>query len=338
METALNDLITKVEEKTTSGKIDADDLKAVEAYADQVLTSLKSVVNQIPNGKIIFGKNPTAVGEYDCYAMNISANYKWELVEATLVIKPIEIEVTVNDAAKEVGDDDPGFSYVISKGALINNDQPTVIYDREVGEDIGTYDINATASVAGVDYYKITVVPGTLTISEKIVAATGVSLNKATTTLIVGGSETLIATVTPDDATNKAVTLSSSNPAVATVDQSGKVTAVAARTAIVTVTTVDGGKTASCTVTVNSTGGSGGGGGGSTDGGGSAGGGAAILDTENHYPYLTLLVSATAHSALMPRSPVRSLPRSLWVSLRPQRTTTKATSATCLQMHGSVSM
>ena len=57
--------------------------------------------------------------------------------------------------------------------------------------------------------------------------------------------------MTPDNATNKTLTWSSSNTAVATVDQSGKVTAVAPGTAAITVTTNDGsGKVASCPVTV----------------------------------------------------------------------------------------
>ena len=82
----------------------------------------------------------------------------------------------------------------------------------------------------------------------------GVTLNKTATTLYIqngtAGSETLTATVTPNDAVNKNVTWSSSNPAVATVNASGRVTAVGSGTAIITVTTEDGGYTATCTVTV----------------------------------------------------------------------------------------
>ena len=83
------------------------------------------------------------------------------------------------------------------------------------------------------------------------VAVTGVSLNKTSTSLTVGASETLTATVAPANATNQAVTWSSNNTAVASVDQNGKVTAVAAGTATITVTTQDGNKTATCTVTVS---------------------------------------------------------------------------------------
>ena len=64
-------------------------------------------------------------------------------------------------------------------------------------------------------------------------------------------SAQLKATISPANATNKAVTWKSSNPSVATVDQNGKVTAVSNGTANITVTTQDGNKTAICKVTVN---------------------------------------------------------------------------------------
>ncbi len=88
-----------------------------------------------------------------------------------------------------------------------------------------------------------------VTVVNSVVAVTGVSLNKTTAKLTVGGSETLTATVAPSNATNKSVTWKSSNTAVATVEN-GVVKAVKAGTATITVTTADGGKTASCAVTV----------------------------------------------------------------------------------------
>jgi fibronectin type 3 domain-containing protein len=81
------------------------------------------------------------------------------------------------------------------------------------------------------------------------VAVTGVSL-KSSTYILVGNTETLNATITPSNATNQNVTWRSSNSAVATVSTSGKVTAIAKGTATITVTSVEGGKSASCIVTV----------------------------------------------------------------------------------------
>lgn len=77
----------------------------------------------------------------------------------------------------------------------------------------------------------------------------GITLNQTELPLGVGSSSTLTATVAPENATNKAVTWTTDNAEVATVAD-GVVTAVAEGTATITATTVDGGFTASCAVTV----------------------------------------------------------------------------------------
>ena len=82
------------------------------------------------------------------------------------------------------------------------------------------------------------------------VPVTSVSLDKTTLELTEGETAQLTATVLPDNATNKAVTWSTSNASIATVDANGLVTAVSAGTATITVTTEDGSFTAKCTVTV----------------------------------------------------------------------------------------
>lgn len=82
------------------------------------------------------------------------------------------------------------------------------------------------------------------------ISVASVSLNKTSLEIAVGESATLVATLQPEDATNFNVAWSSDNSSVATVDESGKVTAVKEGTATITVTTQDGGKTASCVVTV----------------------------------------------------------------------------------------
>jgi len=89
-----------------------------------------------------------------------------------------------------------------------------------------------------------------VTVVTSAVAVTGVTLNKSSTSLNVGGAETLIPAITPSNATNQNVTWTSSNASAATVSAGGLVTAVAAGTATITVTTVDGNRTATCTVTV----------------------------------------------------------------------------------------
>ncbi len=86
--------------------------------------------------------------------------------------------------------------------------------------------------------------------SEEI-AVTGVTLDKSELTLLVGESERLYANVEPATASNPTYTWSSANPSIAKVDKkTGMVTAVSAGKTAITVTTEDGGKTASCNVTV----------------------------------------------------------------------------------------
>ena len=90
-----------------------------------------------------------------------------------------------------------------------------------------------------------------VTVTEVKKEVTGVTLNKSSLNLGVGGSEVLSATVLPADATNKQVTWLSSTPSVATVSQSGVVTGVKEGTTQISVITADGSKTAICSVTVS---------------------------------------------------------------------------------------
>lgn len=78
------------------------------------------------------------------------------------------------------------------------------------------------------------------------------ALNKTEASVEVGAGETLIATVLPENASDKSVTWESDAEAVATVED-GVVTGVSAGEAAITVTTTDGEKTATCTATVTET-------------------------------------------------------------------------------------
>lgn len=88
-----------------------------------------------------------------------------------------------------------------------------------------------------------------VTVEKSVVHVESVSLDRSSLELVAGNSETLSATVLPENATDKAVVWSSSDESVATVED-GVVTAVGAGEAVITVTTQDGGKTATCQVTV----------------------------------------------------------------------------------------
>ena len=114
----------------------------------------------------------------------------------------------------------------------------------------------------------------------EVTPVTGVSVTPAQATIRVGNTTTIKAIVTPDDATEKAVTWTSSDDTVATVDSNGVVTGVKVGTATITATTIDGSFAATCEVNVNrkhSSGSSSGGGGGSSV----AKYGATISDSKN---------------------------------------------------------
>jgi len=104
----------------------------------------------------------------------------------------------------------------------------------------GDADITATAGGKNA-VCKVTVV-------AKVIQVEKVSLDKTSLSLVEGDEATLVATVSPDDATDKTVTWNTSDEKVATVEN-GKVLAVAEGEAIITATS--GKKSATCTVTVS---------------------------------------------------------------------------------------
>ena len=118
-------------------------------------------------------------------------------------------------------------------------ERPESIKDKAA--HIYTDDADTTCNICG---YVRTVTP-------EIVPVSQITLNKAETSISVGNSETLTATVAPENAALKALTWASSDEDVATVAPDGTVTAVKVGTATITATAADGsGKSATCTVTV----------------------------------------------------------------------------------------
>ena len=133
--------------------------------------------------------------------------------------------------------------------------------DREIAEvDENGY---VTAKSAGTTTITVTTEDGKMTASCKVtvkkeeeepnpgtIGVEGITLNVRTMRLKIDESKELIATVVPENATNKNVIWSSSSPVVASVDENGKVTGKSEGTANIMATTEDGGITVSCRVTV----------------------------------------------------------------------------------------
>ena len=90
----------------------------------------------------------------------------------------------------------------------------------------------------------------TVTVTSKVVSVTDISIDEFAIVLAVGVKDTLIATIRPDDATNKKTTWSSNNTEVATINKEGEVVAIKEGMATITATSEDGDKTATCTVMV----------------------------------------------------------------------------------------
>ena len=111
--------------------------------------------------------------------------------------------------------------------------------------------VNDTSTAPSSGNYPFLIDDVVLSVKVADVPVSGVSLNKNSTSIAPGNTEQLTATVLPDNATNKAVTWSSDHENIATVSNSGLVTAVASGSATITATSqADGTKSASCVVTV----------------------------------------------------------------------------------------
>lgn len=153
-----------------------------------------------------------------------------------------------------LGDDAQTLSPTVSPSNATNKAVSWVSSDETVATvvdglvtpiGVGTCTITATSVAAStiVAECEVSVVASTINV-------TGVTLD-ASALVYYGQTTTLVATVAPEDATNKAVTWSSSDESIATVDANGVVTGVAIGTTTITVTTVDGSKIATCEVTVS---------------------------------------------------------------------------------------
>ena len=147
-----------------------------------------------------------------------------------LLFKPTDLKATLTDKA----------SYTITGlGGSITIINPAL--DKGYDVNVEVEDEDGSSAWYNEENVKL---------ASATVAVTGVTVAPATLTLEVGQTGALTATVAPATATNKAVTWTSSAPAIATVDASGTVKGIATGTATITVKTADGGKTATCAVTV----------------------------------------------------------------------------------------
>ncbi len=176
-------------------------------------------------------------------------------------VQNIGWQATAQDGA-EVGTNGLGLRVEAFKFTLVGMPGYTVQYRAHV-QNMGWQNWVSDGQIAGttgqglrVEAMEIKVVkvadgstPTEVASSQFNVAS--VILNKTDDSLNIGDSDKLAAVVSPTNATNQSVTWTSSNNQLATVDATGTVTAIGAGSVVITATTVDGNKSASCNVTVS---------------------------------------------------------------------------------------
>lgn len=165
-------------------------------------------------------------------------------ISAKQISNPINTDISATSS-------NGGIVFDGTEGTVYGN--VTLQEDLEIGEG-ESLDIPSGASLTIGNDATLTVDGGKLTgnipTNGVVYKVTEVKLDKTNLSLEVGDTATLTATVEPDEASNKNVTWSSDGTSVATVDDTGKVTAISVGSATITATTQDGNKTATCTVTV----------------------------------------------------------------------------------------
>ena len=148
-------------------------------------------------------------------------------LNGTVTLTPTFIPANATNKTVTWASSDKTVATVSSKGVV-------------TGKKAGTANITCTGANGASATCKVTV----------ITPVSGVTLSEKSITIAAGETKKLTATVAPDNASDKSVTWTSSNNKVATVSDTGEITAVAGGKCTVTVTTTSGAKTASCNVSV----------------------------------------------------------------------------------------
>ena len=175
-----------------------------------------------------------------------------------------EIQITPSSVVDGAVNLMVGASYIGNENAknsckLYDSEAATTAFTPTIGSnDVVTFTIKANATYTTLQYNtgspRFAVYGGTQKnlVLYKLggeISVTGITLSSETATIFINKTITLTASIEPSNATNTAITWGSDRPDIATVTD-GVVTGISEGTAIITATTEDGNKTATCTVTV----------------------------------------------------------------------------------------
>ena len=168
-------------------------------------------------------------------AGSVSPTFSSSVTEYTLNVASNVSSITVTPTAEY------SKSIIRVEGVIVSSGSASG--SISLNEGVNNLIVRVTAEDGTIKEYYLTV--------NRAFSVTDVTLDRNEISMFQFESTTLIPTINPTNAGDKSVTWHSSDESVATVDENGLVTGVAAGTAVITVTTNDGGKTATCNFTVS---------------------------------------------------------------------------------------
>ena len=202
---------------------------------------------KISNNKAYVAINPTASKKLLIKSRQLEKLNTGQIVGVSgITLNKTALNLTIGASESLVATISP--SNATNKDVEWTSSNTNVATVDTTGKVTGVSAGSATITVKTKDGAKIATC--NVTVKNSVIPVTGVTLNKTALSLVTGTSESLVATISPSNATNKDVEWTSSNTNVATVDTTGKVTGVSAGSATITVKTKDGSKVATCNVTV----------------------------------------------------------------------------------------
>lgn len=211
-------------------------------------TSTAGIITVSSQGKITGKKN----GTVKLYITPNKASSEDVKAQCTITVKAKVSSVTVTPSEKSL---QVGQTYTLTAKVLPKEANQEVTWSSSdtkvasVAADGKVTALKAGEAVITATSKDNSEIKSTCVVTVVNIPVESVTLNKTTLLLVEGKSETLTATVKPDDVLDKTVTWKSSNESVATVTSAGKITAVKEGTANITASC--GGKTATCVVTVD---------------------------------------------------------------------------------------
>ena len=233
--------------------------------------TLSGSVNMVANIDSNYTINGLVSGaSYDIYCIAEDSQGDIQDTPAKVTLATLSDNTDINSMTTSAGPLSPLFnSATTSYSMVVDNSVNSITVTSTLADNRASLNVNGTAAANGFASSAVTLNIGSTIVTVDCIAEDGtdkqysitvtrsnksvssIALDKTNLSIYQYGTATLTPTITPGDATNTNVSWSSNNVSVATVDQSGVVTAVAPGTATITVTTYDGGKTATCAVTVS---------------------------------------------------------------------------------------